>query len=55
MVFSLAQAHLTVNLAKCEFARATVTYLGKVVGKGQVHPIRAKTTAIDQDPPPTSK
>ncbi len=24
----LAEAKLTVNLAKCEFARATVTYLG---------------------------
>lgn len=29
----LAEATLTVNLAKCEFAKATVTYLGKVVGK----------------------
>lgn len=28
----LCDAHLTVNLAKCEFAKATVTYLGKVVG-----------------------
>ena len=28
----LKDAHLTVNLAKCEFAEATVTYLGKVVG-----------------------
>lgn len=26
----LVEANLTVNLAKCEFARATVTYLGKV-------------------------
>lgn len=26
----LAQANLTVNLAKCEFAKVTVTYLGKV-------------------------
>ncbi len=28
----LAKANLTVNLAKSEFAKATVTYLGKVVG-----------------------
>lgn len=27
----LAEARLTVNLSKCEFARATVTYLGRVV------------------------
>ena len=32
----LADAQLTVNLAKCEFAKATVTYLGKVVGQGHV-------------------
>lgn len=28
----LVWANLTVNLSKCEFASATVTYLGKVVG-----------------------
>lgn len=38
----LAEARLTVNLAKCEFARATVTYLGRVVGQGQVRPVNAK-------------
>ena len=32
----LAWAGLTVNLAKCEFARAMVTYLGRVVGQGHV-------------------
>ena len=31
----LAEAHLTVNLAKCEFAKATVTYLGRQVGHGE--------------------
>ena len=51
----LFEACLTVNLAKCEFARATVTYLGKVVGQGQVSPVRAKTLAIDRYPSPTSK
>ena len=51
----LSEARLTVNLAKCEFARATVTYLGKVVGQGQVRPVRAKTLAIDRYPSPTSK
>ncbi len=49
------KANLTVNLLKCEFARATVTYLGKVVGQGQVRPIRAKVEAIDEYPTPTMK
>ena len=41
----LRDANLTVNLAKCEFAKATVTYLGKVVGQGQVWPIQAKVSS----------
>lgn len=49
------EAGLTVNLAKCEFAKATVTYLGKVVGQGCVRPVRAKVEAIDQFPSPTTK
>ncbi len=49
------EAGLTVNLAKCEFAKATVTYLGKVVGQGCVRPVRAKVEAIDQFPSPTMK
>ncbi|KAI3358205.1 hypothetical protein L3Q82_003204 [Scortum barcoo] len=34
----LRDARLTVNLAKCEFAKETVTYLGKLVGQGRVQP-----------------
>lgn len=51
----LAEARLTINLAKCEFTRATVTYLGKVVGQGEVRPVRAKVLAIDHYSPPTTK
>lgn len=51
----LAEAKLTVNLAKCELAKATVTYLGKVVGQGNVRPVRAKVLAIDNFPPPNTK
>ena len=51
----LAEARLTVNLAKCDFARATVTYLGRVVGQGQVRPVDAKVTAVVQYPAPTTK
>ena len=32
------QANLVVNLKKCEFAKATVTCLGHVVGEGRVLP-----------------
>ena len=34
---------------------ATVVYLGKVVGHGQVRPVRAKVLAIDSFPPPMTK
>ena len=51
----LTWAGLTINLAKCEFARATVTYLGKVVGHGHIRPVRAKVEAIDSFPVPTTK
>lgn len=51
----LAWVCLTINLAKCEFAKATVTYLRKVVGQGQVRPVRAKVVAVDQFPVPTTK
>lgn len=51
----LFAANLTINLAKCEFGRATVTYLGKVIGRGQVRPIGAKVEAICQFPVPTNR
>lgn len=44
----LLEANLTVNLAKCEFAKATVTYLGKVAGQGEVSPVHAKVEASDE-------
>lgn len=51
----LSEAGLTVNLAKCEFAKATVVYLGRVVGQGSVRPVRAQVEAIDSFPPPQTK
>lgn len=51
----LVEARLTVSLAKCEFAKAIVTYLGKVVRQGHVRPVRAKVLAIDGFPPPNTK
>ena len=46
VVQRIADASLTLNLAKCEFGRATVTNLGKQVGQGQVRPVDAKVAAI---------
>lgn len=51
----LAVANLTLNLAKCEFGQATVTYLGKVVGHGKVCPIEAKVEAIVNFGVPSSR
>ncbi len=42
----LQDASLTLNLGKCEFGKATVTYLGKQVGQGQVRPVALKVQAI---------
>lgn len=50
-----ATASLTVNLAKCEFRPATVTYLRKQVGKGQMRLIEAKVSAIMDFPVPTNR
>ncbi len=51
----LAAANLTLNLAKCDFAKAVVTYLGKKVGQGQVRPVEEKITAVVEFPIPTTK
>lgn len=51
----LAEACLTVNLAKTDFARATVTYLGRVVGQGHVAPVQAKVLAVSEYPRPATK
>lgn len=46
----LCSANLTLNLAKCEFAKAVVTYLGKKVGQGCVRPVTAKVIAVIEFP-----
>ncbi len=51
----LARANLTVNLAKFEFGKAAVTYLGKVVGGGCVKPINANVEAVCSFPTPTTR
>ena len=51
----LQHANLTVNLAKCHFGQAKVTYLGHIVGGGQIAPIDAKVATIVEFPQPTTR
>ena len=51
----LTKAKLTINLAKSEFCHATLTFLGHVVGQGQVKSVEAKVKAITDFPVPTCK
>ena len=50
----LSSANLTINLAKCEFGKVTVTCIGRVVGGGQVCPLDAKVSAICSFPAPAN-
>ena len=51
----LSEAKLTVNLTKSEFCHANLTFLGHIVGQGQVKPVKAKVEAISDFPVPTGK
>lgn len=51
----LSDASLTLNLAKCDFGKGTIQYLGKQVGQGQVRPVDAKVAAVAAFPVPTSR
>ena len=51
----MREAKLTINLMKSEFGKATVKYLGHIVGQGQVRPLDAKIQSIVKFPIPTSR
>ena len=51
----MREAKLTINLMKSEFGKATVKYLGHIVGQGQVRPLDAKIQTITKYPIPTSR
>ncbi|PWI46234.1 hypothetical protein CEE45_17880, partial [Candidatus Heimdallarchaeota archaeon B3_Heim] len=51
----MSEAKLTINLLKSEFGQATVTYLGYVVGQGQVKPLTAKIDTIVKFPIPQTR
>ena len=52
---ALRDAGLVINLAKCDFGRAEVTYLGHVVGHGKVFPKDTNIRAIIDLPTPSNK
>ena len=52
---ALADANLVLNLSKSDFGHAEVTYLGHVVGRGVLAPIRSKVSAIQDLPPPANR
>uniref|UniRef100_A0A1A8VFT9 Gypsy retrotransposon integrase-like protein 1 n=1 Tax=Nothobranchius furzeri TaxID=105023 RepID=A0A1A8VFT9_NOTFU len=51
----LKAARLTINLSKCEFVKATISYLGKEVGHGRVCMLKDKTQAIMDFPDPRNR
>lgn len=55
-LFDKLRCHkLTVNLVKSEFGKATVQYLGHIVGQGKVLPVSAKVQAVLDLPVPENK
>ena len=51
----MREAKLTINLMKSNFGKATVKYLGHIVGQRQVRPLDAKIQTIVKYPIPTSR
>ena len=51
----MQEAKLTINLMKSEFGKATVKYLGHIVGQGKVRLLDAKIQTIAKFPIPTSR
>ncbi|XP_069184758.1 uncharacterized protein [Procambarus clarkii] len=51
----LEEANLTVNLAKSEFGKAHLEYLGFVIGQGEVTPVDHKVSAIREYPVPRTR
>ena len=51
----LSEAKLTINLAKSELCHASLTFLGHVMGQGQVKSIEAQVEAISYCSVPTCK
>ena len=50
----MQECSLALNLAKCEFAQSSVSFLGHQVSAGGIRPLAAKVAAITNMPPPTT-
>lgn len=44
-------ANLTVIVAKCDIAKVSVTFLGRIVGQDKVCPVQEKGRAVEESPP----
>jgi len=55
LFLALRKASLVVNLAKSDFGKASVTYLGHEVGHGQVVPKESNIQAIINFPSPKNR
>ena len=51
----LGHAGLTVKPKKCQFAKSQCTYLGHVVGNGEVRSEQSKLQAVEDFPTPATK
>lgn len=51
----LSKAMLTINLAKSVFGCAHVSFLGHVIGQGQIKPVDVKISVISRFPRPETK
>lgn len=51
----LGNAGLTIRPKKCQFTMSSCSYLGHVVGNGEVHPEQAKIAAVRDFPIPSTK
>lgn len=52
---ALTEANLVINLKKCDFGHAQVTYLGHLVGCGTMAPVDSKVTSILELPAPSNR
>ena len=53
LLTALRSANLVVNLAKSEFVKGSVEYLGHVVGQGKIKPKHANVQSLLDMPPPS--
>ena len=51
----LREANLTIKPKKCQFGMHSCTYLGHIIGNGEVKPETAKIEAVRTFPQPTTK